>query len=140
MQPGRSGPNAGPALPAAASWANVLEMATNDSDRRMPADPVPEARWTFLTNHAHVLLIIARDPQVLMRDIAARVGVTERAAQKIVADLADAGYITRTRLGRRNSYTVATGRPLRHPIDAGHDLDELLAVLVPEQPTGAPEA
>lgn len=109
-------------------------MATKDFDSGTPAGDAGETRWTFLTNHAHVLLTIARDPQIRMRDVAARVGVTERAAQKIAADLVEAGYITRTRTGRRNSYTVATGRPFRHPVDAGHELDELLAVLVPEPP------
>ena len=109
-----------------------LEMATKDFDSGTPAVPAGETRWTFLTNHAHVLLTIARDPQIRLRDVAAPVGVTERAAQKITADLVEACYITRTRTGRRNSYTVATGRPFRHPVDAGHELDELLAVLVPE--------
>ncbi|MCO4239595.1 helix-turn-helix transcriptional regulator [Pseudarthrobacter raffinosi] len=107
-------------------------MATKDFDSGTPAGAAAETQWTFLTNHAHVLLTIARDPQIRMRDVATRVGVTERAAQKITADLVEAGYITRTRNGRRNSYTVATGRPFRHPVDAGHELDELLAVLVPE--------
>ncbi len=114
---------------------SVLEMATLDSGSKTPPAPVDETRWTFLTNHAHVLLTIARDPQIRMRDVAARVGVTERAAQKIAADLVEAGYITRTRVGRRNNYTVATGRPFRHPVDAGHELDELLAVFVPESPS-----
>ncbi|MFJ6281287.1 MULTISPECIES: helix-turn-helix transcriptional regulator [Arthrobacter] len=89
------------------------------------------AGWTFLTNHAHVLLTIARDPQIRLRDLADTVGVTERAAQKIAADLVEAGYITRTREGRRNIYSVVSGRPFRHPVDAGHEVDELLAVLVP---------
>lgn len=107
-------------------------MATNEFDSGTPAVPAAAARWTFLTNHAHVLLTIARDPHIRMRDVATRVGVTERAAQKIAADLVEDGYIFRTRTGRRNSYTIATGRPFRHPVDAGHELDELLAVLVPE--------
>lgn len=89
------------------------------------------AGWTFLTNHAHVLLSIARDPQTTLRGVATQVGITERAAQKIVADLEAAGYLTRTRSGRRNNYTIATGRPLRHPLNAGRELDDLLAVLVP---------
>lgn len=98
--------------------------------------------WTFLTNHAHVLLTIARDPQVRLRDLAATVGITERAAQKIAADLAEAGYITRTRAGRRNVYAVVSGRPFRHPVDSGHQVDELLAVLVPEKglPAGGTKA
>lgn len=88
--------------------------------------------WTFLTNHAHVLLAIARDRQITLREAATRVGITERAAQSIVADLVTAGYLTRTRQGRNNSYTIQTGRPFRHPLNAGHDLDELLAILVPD--------
>jgi len=94
------------------------------------------ARWTFLTNHAHVLLAIARDPQVRLRDVAVMVGITERAVQKIVADLVTAGYLTKARVGRRNSYIVATGRPFRHPLTAGHDLDKLLHLLLPQVPRG----
>lgn len=89
--------------------------------------------WTFLTNHAHVLLAIARDHQVTLRETAARVGITERAAQNIVADLVAAGYLTRTRQGRRNSYTIQADRPLRHQMNAGHDLGELLDLLIPER-------
>ncbi len=94
-----------------------------------------KARWTFLTNHAHVLLAIARDPHVRLRDVALTVGITERAAQKIVADLVAAGYLTRARVGRRNNYTVVTGRHFRHPLNAGHDLDKLLDLLVPQAPS-----
>jgi len=69
-----------------------------------------------------------------MREAASRVGVTERGAQKIVADLVAGGSITRTRIGRRNSYQIATGRPFRHPVTDGHELDVLLAVLAPIPP------
>src|ERR1700727_3167887 len=69
-------------------------------------------RWKFLTNHASVLVCIAHDPGVLLREISERVGVTERAAHRIVAELADAGYITRERVGRRNRYTIQSGLPL----------------------------
>jgi len=98
-----------------------------------PMESAGATGWMFLTNHAHVLLTIARDQQITLREVAVRVGITERATQKIVADLEAAGYLTRTRHGRRNSYTVVTGRPFRHPLTAGHDLDELLAVLVPSR-------
>ena len=98
-----------------------------------PEDRAGGPGWTFLTNHAHVLLAIARDPQVRLRDVAAQVGITERAAQKIVADLADAGYLSRARQGRRNSYTIEPGQPFRHPLEAGHQVDELLALLLPDQ-------
>jgi len=92
--------------------------------------------WTFLTNHAQVLLSIARNQNATAREIAAHVGITERAVQKIVADLVTAGYLTRARVGRRNSYIVATGRPFRHPLTAGHDLDKLLHLLLPQVPRG----
>lgn len=87
------------------------------------------AEWTFLTNHAHALLCIARDPGIRLRDVAERVGVTERAAQRIVNDLVEAGYLERLREGRRNYYRVRADRPLRHPVERGHRIGEILAVL-----------
>ncbi len=86
-------------------------------------------RWTFLTNHAHALLCISRDPNILLRKLALRVGITERAAQAIVADLVREGYLTRERVGRRNRYAVALQRPLRHPVERDHAVGELLAAL-----------
>jgi DNA-binding IscR family transcriptional regulator len=87
------------------------------------------AEWTFLTNHAHVLLCVARDPDIRLRDVADYVGITERAAQRIVADLVDSGYLDRTREGRRNSYKLNADTPLRHPMDRDHAVGEILAVL-----------
>jgi hypothetical protein len=92
--------------------------------------------WTFLTNHAHVLLCIAEDPDIRGRDIAARVGITERAAQAIVADLAGEGYVTRTRVGRRNRYAVNAHAPLRHPLEHDHTIGELLKTLSRFEPKG----
>ena len=85
---------------------------------RRPA-PTPAAPWTFLTNHAHVLLLIARDRAIRVRDIAAQVGITERAVQRIIGDLEAAGYLERQRDGRRNHYAVRATLPLRHQIE-GH--------------------
>ena len=85
--------------------------------------------WTFLTNHAHVLLCIARDPGTRLRDVAERVGITERAAQRIVADLTAAGYLTATREGRRNRYQLNPTLPLRHPLERDHQIGDILAVL-----------
>lgn len=85
--------------------------------------------WTFLTNHAQVLVCIARDPGVRLRDIGERVGITERAAHRIVAELAGAGYITRERNGRRNHYTINTHFPLPDPIAREQNVGELLAIL-----------
>src|SRR6478609_11325749 len=87
------------------------------------------AGWTFLTNHAQVLVCIARDPGIRLRDIGDRVGITERAAHRIVVELADAGYITRERNGRRNRYTVNAHLPLPDPIAREQNVGELLAIL-----------
>jgi DNA-binding Lrp family transcriptional regulator len=85
--------------------------------------------WTFLTNHAHVLLCVARDPEIRLRDIADYVGITERAAQRIVTDLEEAGYLDRIREGRRNRYELNPETPLRHPMDREHAVGEILEVL-----------
>ena len=84
--------------------------------------------WTFLTNHAHVLLAIARDPTARLRDVAEVVGVTERAAHAIVADLETAGYLRRTRVGRRNHYTVNPAGHFRHPAEADRRIGDFLAL------------
>lgn len=94
------------------------------------------AEWTFLTNHAHALLCIARDPGIRLRDVAERVGVTERAAQRIVSDLVDGGYLDREREGRRNSYRIKADRPMRHPVERGHHVGEILDVLHEHQEAG----
>jgi hypothetical protein len=90
--------------------------------------------WTFLTNHAQVLVSIARDPGIRLRDIGDRVGITERAAHRIVVELADAGYITRRRNGRRNHYTVNAHFPLPDPIAREQNVGELLAILAGPAP------
>jgi DNA-binding transcriptional ArsR family regulator len=91
--------------------------------------------WTFLTNHAHVLLSIAGAPDLRMRDLAARVGITERAVQRIVSELEAGGYLRRVRDGRRNRYQVRGDRPLRHPVESHRRLEDLVRlVLGPEAP------
>ena len=95
-----------PASPAVAQSTRAARPAR--------ADAPP---WTFLTNHAHVLLCLAREPEILMRDVAVAVGITERAVQRIIADLERDGYLVRTRDGRRNRYEVRSDLPLRHPIE-----------------------
>jgi DNA-binding IclR family transcriptional regulator len=86
-------------------------------------------RWTFLTNHARALVCIAEDPQVRLREIAQRIGITERAAQSLVNDLVDAGYVIRKRVGRRNRYEIDAGLPLRHAHDNRIGVDTLLTAL-----------
>ena len=93
-----------------------------------------DVSWTFLTNHAHVLLCIRRDPEVRLRDVAAMVGITERAAQKIVSDLAEGGYVRIERVGRRNHYSIQARRPLRHQLERSHMIGELLDLLEDDTP------
>jgi predicted ArsR family transcriptional regulator len=85
--------------------------------------------WTFLTNHAQVLLCIANDSDIRLRDVAETVGITERAAQRIVADLADAGFLERERHGRRNRYLINKQTEMRHPAQEGYEIGELLDLL-----------
>ncbi|MGW6270712.1 helix-turn-helix transcriptional regulator [Streptomyces sp. NPDC055060] len=96
----------------------------------MGAVPEPHSGWTFLTNHARVLAAIADDPVTRIRDIAARCRLTERAVQKIVADLEEGGYLSHTRQGRSNTYRIESGTILRHPAESGLAVAELLTLLV----------
>ena len=82
--------------------------------------------WTFLTNHGHVLVCLAVDPDVLLRDVAANIGITERAAQQIVGDLERAGVIIRLRVGRRNRYLVRREESFRHPLEAAVTVGDFL--------------
>jgi DNA-binding MarR family transcriptional regulator len=94
------------------------------------ANGTPDKKpWTFVTNHTQVLLTIASNPDIRTRDIADAVGITERAAQRIVADLAEAGYVETTRIGRRNHYTVNGEVTMRHPAQHNHEVSALLDVL-----------
>jgi DNA-binding MarR family transcriptional regulator len=85
--------------------------------------------WRFLSNHTQVLLCISRDPEIRVRDIAQMVGITERAAQRIVADLIDAGYVEREKVGRRNRYHLNAETKMRHAAQANHEIGELLHLL-----------
>jgi hypothetical protein len=91
----------------------------------------PGTQWTFLTNHAHVLLCLAGSPGMRLRDVAMAVGVTERAVQRIVADLEAGGYLTKQRTGRRNEYQINSARPLRHPIESHRSIRTLIQIMSP---------
>jgi len=84
--------------------------------------------WTFLTNHGHILVRLSRDPEARIRDIAADVGITERAAQGIVADLERDGYVSKVKEGRRNRYVIHHHRGFRHPAESQHPISELLRI------------
>jgi DNA-binding IclR family transcriptional regulator len=93
------------------------------------SSPGDAKTWTFLTNHAQVLLCLADTPDIRLRDVAERVGITERAAQRILADLTEAGYVKTERVGRRNRYTVDRRHAMRHSAQVGYEIDALLAAL-----------
>lgn len=84
--------------------------------------------WTLLTNHGRILLMLARTPDARLRDLAEEAGITERAVQSIISDLADSGYVVKERQGRRNVYRVNRAQPFRHSAEAGHSIGELLDV------------
>jgi len=100
------------------------------SRNQEPASASGTSGWDFLTNHAHVLSCVADDPGIRLRDIAAAVGITERAAHRILSELVEAGYVLREREGRRNRYQVVPDLPLRHPLVKGREVGELLEVLL----------
>ena len=92
-------------------------------------------RWHFVTSHTQVLLCLQQNPATRLRDIATTVGITERAAQRIVTDLVDAGYVNRERVGRRNQYTLNRELAMRHPSQFDHEIGELLDLLRLSEPT-----
>lgn len=96
----------------------------------MSSPEIPR-RWHFLTSHTQVLLALQRNPEARLRDVAATVGITERAAQRIVTDLVNAGYVERTRVGRRNRYRLNPHAPMRHPEQVEHEIGELLELMRP---------
>ena len=95
---------------------------------------VSSPAWTFLTNHSHVLLCIAREPEARMRDMAERVGITERAVQRIIDDLSAAGYLHIEREGRRNRYSINTALHLRHPVEWHCEVAGLIAFVTGQSP------
>lgn len=91
----------------------------------------PDRVWTLLTSHGRVLLLIAQDPQLRIRELASAAGITERSTQAIVADLERAGYLSKSKVGRRNAYTIHAAQPFRHPAESGHTVGELMQVFAP---------
>ncbi len=85
--------------------------------KKTTIEPEPASGWTFLTNHAHVLVCLSRDSEQRLRDVAAQVGITERAVQRIISELEDGGFLTREREGRRNKYKIHGSSKLRHPLE-----------------------
>ena len=109
-----------------------------DGPPRGPARPLTKAtggsansstRWTFLTNHAHVLAVLHSDPQLVLRQVAIEVGITERAVQRIIQDLEEGGFIRWEKVGRQNRYQVLTNKSLRHPIESHRKIGDLLKLI-----------
>jgi DNA-binding MarR family transcriptional regulator len=103
-----------------------MNVVSRDGQQESPAKT---RHWDFLTNHAHVLTCVAHDPGIRLRDLAAAVGITERAAHRILSELVEDGYVLRERHGRRNRYTVVEEAPLRHPLVEEREIGELLELL-----------
>ena len=97
----------------------------------------PAPHWNFLSNYAHTLICLAENPRMRMRDVAERVGITERAAMRIVAHLEDADILTRHKEGRRNRYEIHEQQPLRHPLEAHRDVGALLSLVLPKPETSS---
>lgn len=103
------------------------------------APPTSSTRpWTFLTNHGHVLLAVALDPDIRVKELAQTVGITTRHALLILRDLEEAGYVHRQRVGRATHYTVHSSRPFRHPTAAAHQVAELIAIFTDAAGPSAP--
>ena len=90
--------------------------------------------WTFLTNHGHVLVCLATAPDARLRDVAGKVGITERAVQQIIRDLEESGYVLKERIGRRNSYTVVREGRFRHPLESGTSVGEFIDLVLAADP------
>lgn len=110
----------------------ATETRRSATTRRSPsgsAPPAPARTWTFLTNHSHVLICLARGEALTARELSSRVGITERAVQVILAELTEAGYLIKEKDGRRNVYAVNKRGRLRHPLEAHHTIGDLIAAL-----------
>jgi DNA-binding transcriptional ArsR family regulator len=93
----------------------------------------PAPAWNFLSNHAHTLICLAKNSRARMRDVAEQVGITERAAMRIVSHLEDAGILTRRKEGRRNTYEIHKEQHLRHPLESHCSVGELLSMVLKEE-------
>lgn len=115
---------------ASKTRSRARERSTPDRSRAAAAGAT--GRWTFLSNHAHVLICLAGQPDARMRDLALRIGITERAVQRIVLDLEVDGLIVRHREGRRNVYELHLDQPLRHPVESHRAVRELVELILEE--------
>lgn len=109
---------------------NFLQNASNDSNQASHK----KGGWTFLTNHSHVIILLANKPDMVVREVAAQIGITERAVQRIIVDLEEDGFLFREKVGRQNHYHVVRNLPLRHAIEEHRNIGDLLdLILTPPQ-------
>ncbi len=94
-----------------------------------PVRPESLPRWTFLTNHAHVLILLCQESSMVLREVASRIGITERAVQRIVADLEEDGFLEREKVGRKNHYRISATQSLRHPIESHRTIGDLISMI-----------
>ena len=94
-----------------------------------PTTQPEKVRWTFLTNHAHVLILLSQDSSLVLREVALRIGITERAVQRIIADLEHDGFIEREKVGRKNQYRIQSKRALRHPVESHRSIGDLIELI-----------
>ena len=113
--------------------------STTKGLKKLPA-PVTEPVWTYLTNHTHILVCLASDATLRVRDLAQMVGITERAVQRILVDLESAGVLERERAGRRNRYTMTADAPLRHPLEESCSVGGLLKWILAQRRAAAKKA
>jgi len=111
---------------AARSTAKTRARSGADSKTSKGASPDKAPTWTFLTNHTHVLLCLHEDPELTLREVSQRVGITERSVQRILSELEEGGFVTRERVGLRNRYRFKTNVALRHPIEAHCKIGDLI--------------
>ncbi len=97
--------------------------------RKAGSEPAVLHRWTFLTNHSHVLIALQANPDMILREVAVQVGITERAVQRIIHELEEGGFIRRQKIGRQNQYEVLKDQPLRHPLECHRTIGDLLRLI-----------
>jgi hypothetical protein len=110
----------------------AVAVKTTKIGQAEPSAERPEhasGRWTFLTNHSHVLIVLWRHPSMVLREVAASIGITERAVQRIIVDLQEGGFIQRDKVGRQNHYRIIRGRHLRHAVEAHCTIGDLLRII-----------
>lgn len=105
---------------------DVLEVSVAAKKKKLVH---PSQGWTFLTNHTHVLICLAREPSLTLREVASLVGITERAVQRIVSDLEEGGYLSKTKEGRNNIYHLSIAKSLRHPVESNCDVRSLVQLI-----------